>query len=171
MDRLRIAISKIDSSLSDEILNQWLLENNEKRLLALLTIRKKLESASIDNPHYFETAKRFLNDPDNDCKWQSFIIIGNFMQPRPNECWQLIVEFGNSDDEDTRTAVATILLEHYFEENPHLFKTKFKELEQRVKLKGHNLFKTLTYCRSKWGSEDNNLTVENFIKKYSKGLK
>jgi len=110
-DRLRKIISQVDTSVSDNVLNEWLsLKDTDKKLLALLTIRQKIERNSISISHYFDIAKKLLTDSDNDCKWQSFIIVGYFMQTRPDDCWQIIIRLGDSNEEDTRAAVATVLL-------------------------------------------------------------
>jgi hypothetical protein len=145
-DRLKTLISLVDTSISDNSIEQWLYsKEDDKKLLALLTIREKVENDFIRVPSYFDTAKQFLTDNDNDCKWQSFIIISHFMEVMPEECWQIITKLGNSDNEDTRAAVATILLEHYFEKNPHLFDEKFREYKQLVKAGQKNLLRTLFF--------------------------
>lgn len=97
--------------------------------------------------------------------WQSFIIIGHFIEAKPEECWQMIIGLGNSNDEDTRTVVATVLLEYYFEKTPNLFDAKFREYKQLVKAEHKNLLRTLSLCTSAWGSETNQAKVNRFLEK------
>jgi hypothetical protein len=170
-DRLKRLISQADVSLSDNTINQWLhSKESDKKLLALLTIRKRVENDFIPTPAYFDTAKQFLTDDDNDCKWQSFIIVGHFMESKPEECWEIITKFGNSDEGDTRTAVATVLLEHYFERNPQLFDTKFRQYKQLVKARHKNLLQTLSICKSDWGGETNHINVDRFLENQNCGV-
>jgi hypothetical protein len=169
-DRVKKLTSQVDTSLSGETINQWLYsEDKGKKILALLAIRKKLERDFIPDPSYFDTAKEFLTDNDNDCKWQSFIIVAHFMETKSDECWEIITDLGNSDNEDTRAAVATVLLEHYFEKNPQLFDLKFREYKQLVKTGCKNLLKTLSMCKSDWGGETNHIKVERFIENQNCG--
>jgi len=85
------------------------------------------------------------------------------MEMMPNEIWQLIIEFGNDIDADTRAAVATILLEHYFELHPVLFKERFQELKKEISFGKKNLLDTLKLCYPNWGSDQNKMIVERYI--------
>ena len=164
-DRLKKLISQIDASVSDDSIIEMLNSiDSDMRLQGLIAIRKKVESDSIPDFSNFEKLKRLLSDSDNDCKWQAFIVIGSFMETKPAECWQLITEFGDSSDEDTRTAVATVLLEHYFEVNPQLFDSKFKDYKRLVNSGRKNLLWTMSMCKSDWGSENNRIKVDRFLK-------
>jgi hypothetical protein len=170
-DRLKRLTSQVDASVSDNTVNQWLYsKERDKKLLALLTIRQKVEDCFIPAPIYFETAKEFLTDNDNDCKWQSFIIVGEFVESKPNECWEIITKLGDSNNDDTRAAVATVLLEHYFEKNPKLFDTKFREYKRLVKEGHKNLLRTLSICRSDWGSDTNHSKVDRYLEKRNCGV-
>jgi hypothetical protein len=170
-DRLKRLISQVDVSLSDDDIKQWLHSKEcDKKLLALLTIRKRVENDFIPAPLYFDIAKQFLTDDDNDCKWQSFIIVGYFMETKPEECWEIITKLGDSNNEDTRAAVATVLLEHYFEKNPQLFDTRFREYTQVIKLGHKNLLETLSVCRSDWGGENNHIEVDRFLENQNCGV-
>jgi hypothetical protein len=137
--------------------------DDDKKLLALLTIRKKLENNASRDFSYFTLSKEFLSSTDNDCKWQSFIIIGVFMETRPDDCWQIIINHGDSNDQDTRAAVATILLEHYFETNPQLFDERFRELKRLIRDGHNNLLRTLKMYKSNWGGDNNLSKVNQFL--------
>ena len=170
-DRLKSLISQVDLSFSDGTINQWLhSKETDKKLLALLTIRKKVENNLAAAVTYFDTTKEFLTDYDNDCKWQSFIIVGYFMESKPEECWDIIIKFGDSDEGDTRAAVATVLLEHYFEKNPKLFDAKFRQYKQLVKSGHKNLLQTLSICKSDWGGETNHIKVDRFLENQNCGV-
>lgn len=170
-DRLKKLITQVDPSASDDIIYELLRsKDNDKKLVALLTIREKVENNTIPASSYFDTAKEFLSDHDNECKWQSFIIVGYFMETKPDGCWQIIIKLGDSDNEDTRAVVATVLLEHYFERNPQLFNSKFREYRQLVKAGHKNLLRTLSMCQSDWGSETNHAKVGRFLENQNCGL-
>jgi len=47
-----------------------------------------------------------------DPRWQAIIKIEDFIPEEPDAIWLFILRWGNSTDEDLRTAVATCLLEH-----------------------------------------------------------
>jgi hypothetical protein len=138
--------------------------DSDNRLLAAFIIRKKIENIDSPSEQYFDIAKEMINDADSDCKWQAFIIIGNFLRLKPNDCWQIILEYGDSGNPDTRAAVATLLLEHYFEQNPSLFAEKFNALEQYITNGHRNLLNTINLCRSSWGGEINKTKIARFLK-------
>lgn len=174
-DRLRQVTLQVDLTVNENILNQGLVsKGNDKRLLALLTIKQKVEieveASTIPSSRFYNIAQKYLKEQDKDCKWQAFITIGFFIETKPEECWQLIIEFGNSKDNDTRVAVATVLLEHYFEQNSYLFDVKFRELKRKIKDGNKNLLKTLSYCRPEWGSDANYNVVDRFIQKFIKRI-
>jgi hypothetical protein len=83
-----------------------------QRLRELRLIRKQIE-AGTGTSFFFDLARPLINDPNNDCRWQAMIVVGEFIEQNPEAVWQVICEFGVSKDEDMRDAVATVLLEHY----------------------------------------------------------
>lgn len=163
-DRLNKLLLQVDVSVPDDTILQWLQSTvGDRRLMALLTIRKKVEAEFLPPDSYYNIAVAHLIDNDNDCRWQAFIIAARYMETKPEECWELIIKHGNSNDQDTRAAVATILLEHYFEKNPGLFDIKFRNYKQLIKSGQNNLLKTLSICYSDWGGESNQIKVNRFI--------
>ena len=52
---------------------------------------------------------------DEDTRWQAAIAIGAFSETYPEAIWPLVEKWGSSADEDTRTAIATCVLEHVLE--------------------------------------------------------
>jgi hypothetical protein len=120
--------------------------DSDARLRALLHIRQTIESGGQQN-ELFELAKNHITDSDNDCRWQSIIIIGQFLDIRQQDIWEIILRFGSSNDSDMRTAIATILLEHFFEHNPDSFDKRFMDLKEEIHKGNKNLLDTLSLCR------------------------
>lgn len=136
-----------------------------ERKQGLSAIRKIIENQDIPSTEYFKVVKPLLDDRDNDCKWQAFIVMGSYMETMPEETWEIILRYGSGTDYDTRSAVATVMLEHYFELNPHLFDAKFREYKRLIKNGNKNLLDTLNGCRSEWGSDANKTRVARFLSK------
>ena len=78
-------------------------------------------ASQIELDAAIDTAERLLRaghpavEEDADPKWQAIIAVGNFIDRAPERLWPFILKWGGSDDEDTRTATATVLLEHLLE--------------------------------------------------------
>src|ERR1700676_4485980 len=68
-------------------------------------------------------------DGEEDPRWQAMGVIADFIQSEPDAIWPFIVRWGSNDDEDLRTAVATVLLEHLLE---HHFNRFFPLVEEAV---------------------------------------
>ena len=62
-----------------------------------------------------ERADTDLASPDEDTRWQAAIALGQFCETHPTAIWPLVEKWGSSEDEDTRTAIATCVLEHVLE--------------------------------------------------------
>ena len=114
----------------------------DQRLLALALIRKQIGQGEPPEP-YLHIARALVPDPDNTCRWQAMIVVGEAISSSPQSVWEVIHERGSSSDKDMRTAVATVLLEHLLEED---FSTYFPKVRDRV-LSGDRLFAdTLKMC-------------------------
>src|SRR5438552_1044271 len=83
----------------------------DDRLFALVLMRRECDAGNID-PKFLQLANELLPDKDTDCRWQSAIVIGEFIASAPDKVWDVIVRYGDSDDPDMRTAIGTVLLEH-----------------------------------------------------------
>jgi hypothetical protein len=55
---------------------------------------------------------RAAPDEEIDPRWQAIIKVAGFIESEPEAVWVFIVRWGCHEDEDLRTAVATVLLEH-----------------------------------------------------------
>ena len=50
---------------------------------------------------------------ESDPVWQAIIKVSMFIETNPKELWGFISKWGRSDNENVRTAVATLVLEHF----------------------------------------------------------
>jgi hypothetical protein len=81
-----------------------------------------------------------------DPRWQAIIRMGDFIQGEPEAVWAFVLRWGSHEDEDLRTAVATVLLEHLLE---HHFERFFPRVTTAVQ---SNVFFGDTFARcSKFG--------------------
>jgi len=121
-------------------------ESSPKRLEGLFAVRL---NKHFQDKLIFDLTIDIIEDKDNDCRWQSLIVCSEFMEVATDEIWEIILEYGNSNDEDMRSVVATILLEHFFENNFELKRQYLNDLEQKIlKDRYVNLRKTLSMCWS-----------------------
>lgn len=96
-----------------------LLESAESddRLHGLVSMRRWIQEQGI-REEFFGLAEPLIRDPNNHCRWQALILIGEFIESKPDRVWAVIEEYAQSHDEDMRMAVATVLLEHLREQHP-----------------------------------------------------
>ena len=120
--------------------------NKDERLRGLLHIRY-LINHDRETSDFFDLAVKHIEDKDSDCRWQAIIIIGEFLNTRQDDIWNIIITHGSSDNSDIRTAIATVLLEHFFEENSNLFDAKFETISKEISKGNKNLIDTLSICR------------------------
>ncbi len=124
-----------------------------QRLQALRLMRQQID-AGIPPSSFFAVARSFIDDPDNACRWQAIIVVGESIEGNPEGVWQVICEYGVSEDEDMRAAVATVLLEHLLE---YHFAAYFPRLEVKIKEGAPLLKDTLRSCwafgqaEARWG--------------------
>ena len=111
------------------------------RLFALSVIRDRIAQLGLQ-PKYLRVARRMIADQDNDCRWQALIVVGEFIRSEPEAVWRVVRQYGSSMDQDMRTGVATVLLEHLFEVYP-----RYRAEAARVILKGNaRLRDTFNMC-------------------------
>jgi hypothetical protein len=113
-----------------------------ERLQGLRLMRQRIEAGILSRP-FFSLARSLINDSNNDCRWQAIIVVGEFIEENPEGVWEVICEHGVSDDDDMRTAVATVLLEHLLE---YHFSAYFPRLKEKIKDGSSLLADTLSRC-------------------------
>jgi hypothetical protein len=92
---------------------------------------------------YLDLARPLIADPDNDCRWQALIVVGESVRTDPEAVWEVICEHGVSEDEDMRAGVATVLLEHLLECH---FDAYFPRLKEQIEAGSRFLADTLSRC-------------------------
>lgn len=92
-------------------------EEPEDRLCGLVWLRRWIQERSV-HTEFFDLAEPLIEDSNNNCRWQALILIGEFIESLPDRVWPVVEKYAQSDDEDMRAAVATVLLEHLLERHP-----------------------------------------------------
>lgn len=109
-------------------LSQMLKSRNaDSRLWTLFKLRQQIDGTPPRG--YFSLAKRLIDDPDNDCRWQAVIVIGEYIHTDPTNVWRVAQRYGRSEDPDMRMCVAVILLEHLLE---YHFRKFFKQVKREA---------------------------------------
>jgi hypothetical protein len=134
-----------------------------ERLFALAIMRRQIKYC--DSAVHFGMARPLIRDSDNNCRWQALVLISEFLESDPAKVWSIVREFGNSEDEDMRMGVATLLLEHLLEID---FKTYFTKVRDEIKSGKRRFINTLELC-SCFGN-DYQRKVESFIRKARRAL-
>ena len=113
-----------------------------QRLQALRIMREQI-AAGGPPEHYLPIACPLIGDTNNDCRWQALIIVGESVESNPAAVWEIICQHGDSPDEDMRTGVATVLLEHLLE---YHFDDYFPRLQERIEAGSEMLRDTASRC-------------------------
>jgi hypothetical protein len=117
-----------------------------ERLLALAIARRRMELG--DPPAtYFQFARDLIDDPDNNCRWQAVIVVGESIDADPDAVWDVVNQFGDHADADMRMAIATCLLEHLLDKD---FDSYFPKVRREI-LNGRSLM--IDTLRSSWFGE------------------
>jgi len=123
-------------------------DSDEDRLLALLLVRRNLDEIGHDE-EYFDFARPMISDSNNNCRWQAMIVLGAFIDSMADQVWEVVLEYGNSPDEDMRTAVATVLLEHLLDNEAGGYETKAEKLAATDHLFADTLNKCWTFSEDR----------------------
>jgi len=126
------------------------------RLHALAAMRRRAEKFPL--PQLFTFAENLVKDPDNNCRWQAMIVIGEFIPSDPESVWRIVCQYGESTDEDMRTCVACVLLEHLLEHHFDLF---YPKVEKLIKMGNELFIDTLSRC---WVFVDDNQNKKSLQK-------
>ena len=88
-----------------------------------MTVREAIRKAEALLPG--EPAPEGESDP----RWQAIIEVEEYVPEEPGAVWEFVQTWGGHPQEDLRTAIAVLLLEHLLE---HHFQLVFAEVEERV---------------------------------------
>lgn len=90
-----------------------------------------------------DLARKMVSDSDNTCRWQALIAIDPGIQIQPEWVWEVILEFGDTEDEDMQAAIGCVLLEDllYFD-----FETYFPKLKAVSMNASPHWLQTAMYC-------------------------
>jgi len=113
----------------------------ETRLMGLFLVRREIERLG-PKPDYFHLGRTAIDDADNDCRWQGLIIVGEYIPTQALAVWEIIANYGESQDEDMRTGIACVLLEHLLEQDERTYRPMAEALAARSSL----FYKTLGIC-------------------------
>ena len=113
-------------------------QDADERLLGLSLIQLQPYTRE-----WFDLAKTMVVDSDNTCRWQALIAIDPGIQIQPEWVWEVILEFGDTEDEDMQAAIGCVLLEDLLYCD---FETYFPKLKAVTLNAPSNWFKTAMYC-------------------------
>ena len=159
------ADTRVARSGRDEILQLGKSRDAHERLLALVLARRRIKLGESPTA-YFELARNLIRDPDNNCRWQAVVVVGESLDTKPEAVWEVVKEFGDDPDEDVRAAIATCLLEHLLERD---FDRYFPRIRQEI-LNGRSLM--IDTLGSSWfGDKDdpNFKKVQAFVRNAQRG--
>lgn len=84
-----------------------------------------------------------LSSADEAMRWAAAEAAGEIVLEWPQDAWDIVLQFGSSEDADVRAAIATCVLEHLLE---HYFQEYFPQLGERISAGDILLFDTFRTC-------------------------
>ena len=109
----------------------------------ILAELKGIQDARDRDATSLARARSLVGHPDNDVRWQALIAVAGWIESDPEPVWEVVLEYGESEDEDMRMGVATVLLEHLLE---HHFDAYFPRVRERIEAGAPGLKWTLSMC-------------------------
>ena len=113
----------------------------DTRLRGLFLVRRQIDELG-PHPEYLELGRTRIDDPDNDCRWQALIVVGEFIETAPEIVWEVAQTYGQSEDDDMRMGVACVLLEHLLDQHELRYRSQVDELASQSPL----FAETLSIC-------------------------
>ena len=103
----------------------------DDRRECLERLRSYVDSAPLlmEADEVFDIARHLVSDVDSTCRWQSLIVIGDYIRGSPSKVWDVVCEHSHQADDDMLNALATLLLEHLLE---HHFEATYARIEEGV---------------------------------------
>lgn len=92
---------------------------------------------------YLELGKKLLRDRSSDVRWQAAILIGEFIEEKPELVWTVTHNCVTNADDDLKDALACVLLEHLLE---HHFDVIFPLVEREIVKGNSDLLDVLSRC-------------------------
>ena len=128
-----------------------------ERLLALLIMRRQLHRGKPRA--YFGLARGVVLDRNNNCRWQSLIVVGEFIPYAPRSVWDVAVRQADSRSGDMRMAVTVLLLESLLQYD---FDAYFQRIVNRIEHGSRFMRSLLPGC---WGlTRKQQLTVDRYLR-------
>lgn len=118
-------------------------EEEARRILAELDAIQRAAARGKRDAASLARARGWIGHANNDVRWQALIAVGEWIETDPDVVWEVVVEHGQSEDEDMRAGVATVLLEHLLEDH---FDAYFPRVRRRIEGRAHRLADTLSRC-------------------------
>lgn len=112
-------------------------------ILAELDAIQRAAGMGVREDADLERARRWITHANNTVRWQALIAVAEWIPSAPEVVWEVVLEHGESPDDDMRTGVATVLLEHLLE---HHFDDYFPRVRERIEAGAPRLADTLGMC-------------------------
>ncbi len=138
-----------------------------EKLLSLFLMRRRISGGDPASA-YLSLARSLIRDSDSNCRWQAAIVVGESIATDPDAVWQVVLEHGEPKDEDMRSALACVLLEHLLESN---FDRYFSLLREEVTRGQRWLLDVLSMCHL-FGedAEDHKKRIAKYMRRATRGL-
>ena len=136
------------------------------RLFALALMWKQIKKGD-DPSGYYDLARSLVGDADNNCRWQALVVIGELIESRPQDVWDVVAKHGDSKDADMRTAIACVLLEHLLDFD---FETYFGKVRDEIHKGRYRFIDTLEGCSFDRKDGLKYRKAQSFVKNAKRGL-
>lgn len=97
-----------------------------ERRLALALMQREIYERDVPAIRFFPLARRLVGDPDNICRWQALFVVSECIESHPEDVWSVVLEYGDSPDEDMRDGLACVVFEHLLDEQFELVLPKVR---------------------------------------------
>lgn len=136
-----------------------------ERLTALLIMRRQLRRGQPRA--YLSLARSVVLDLDNNCRWQSLIVVGEFIEYAPEAVWKVAAQHSDSRSSDMRMAVSVLLLEHLLQYD---FDTYFQRIVNRIECGAVHMRAMLSCCWGLTRGQHANIARYLLAEPHNKGL-
>jgi hypothetical protein len=150
-----------------DILEMGRDRDDRKRLLSLMLALKRIELGDLPGD-YLAFGRSLVADADNNCRWQALIVIGESLESDPDSVWAVVEEFGDSPDDDMRTGVACILLEHLLDADFDEYFPRTRDLIRRGRTRFADCLST---CWCDELSGQNYRRVQRLVRNTKRGVR